>query len=141
MKKILLASLFLLSVPVFTQDMVKEELSLSVTQAVKSLETTLKAKGLTVFAKIDHMQAAKKVNLEMKPAVVIVFGNPSVGTVLMNANPMWAYELPLRIAIYEDAKGKVWAQTRLLVKDIPSPSEAKRVEAMNGLLKALVKIK
>lgn len=59
----------------------------------------------------------------------------------MNANSMWAYELPLRIAIYEDADGKVWAQSRLLAEDIPSPSEAKRIEAMNALLKNLIKIK
>lgn len=72
MKKILvLLPLLLLSVPSFTQDVVKEKLSLSVDQAVKSLETTLKSKRLVVFAKIDHEKAAKKVKLDMNPAVVL----------------------------------------------------------------------
>lgn len=48
------------------------------------MEKDITSKGLTVFATINHMEAAKKVGLTMKPAVLIIFGSPNVGTELMN---------------------------------------------------------
>lgn len=53
----------------------------------------------------------------------------------------WNCELPLKIAVYEDSKGKVWAQTRPLPADIPAPEQEKRIAAMNSLLSKLVQIK
>lgn len=137
---LLLSVLFMIS-PMFSQEVIEEKLSISVAMAVKKLEITLGTKGLTVFAKIDHQKGAKKVKLEMKPSVVIIFGNPAVGTALMNENMAWSYELPLKIAIYEDMTGQVWARTRMLTTDVKTTKEAPKMGAMNNLLKQLIQIK
>ena len=138
MKKITLLFLFLFSFNVFAQESIKVESSMSFEKTLTKLETDIKAKGLTVFAKIDHKMAAKKVKLEMMPATVIIFGNPSVGTMLMNDNMDWSYELPLKIAVYEDKDGKVWIKSRQLAKDVSSPAQKKSIDAVNGLIMNLV---
>ncbi|MDK2818095.1 MAG: DUF302 domain-containing protein [Spirochaetota bacterium] len=133
--------LLLLINPMFAQEVIEEKLTISVEVAVKKLEKTLLSKGLVIFAKIDHQKGAKEVKLEMKPSVIVIFGNPLVGTTLMNNNMAWSYELPLKIAIYEDVLGQVWARSRELTKDINSPEVALKITSMNSLLKQLVQIK
>ncbi len=133
--------LLLLINPMFAQEVIEEQLTISVEMAVKKLEKTLLSKGLVIFTKIDHQKGAKEVKLEMKPSVIVIFGNPLVGTTLMNNNMAWSYELPLKIAIYEDVLGQVWARSRELTKDINSPEVALKITSMNSLLKQLVQIK
>ena len=80
----------------------------SVEDTVQRLEETLKAKGITVFAVIDHSGEAEKAGLKMRPTKVVIFGNPKAGTPLMIAQPSVAIDLPLKALIAEDAGGKVW---------------------------------
>ncbi len=140
MKKITVPLLLcLLTFNLFAQDITKNESSASFNNTLKRIEADIDAKGLKVFAKINHMKAAKEVGLKMKPAIVIIFGNPSAGTILMNDNMDWSYELPLKIAVYEDKDGKIWVRSRKLASDIPSKDQSKRIEAINNLLMNLVK--
>lgn len=74
---------------------------------VTTLENTLKEKGMTIFAEIDHQAAAKAAGLEMQPATVIVYGTPKAGTPLMVKDPMLALQLPLKVLVTEADKGKV----------------------------------
>ena len=147
MKKVILVLALLMlttqlfATQLFAQEVIKNELSVTVDKAVKILEKDIKSKGLTIFAVINHTDSAKKVGVKMNPSVVIIFGNPKVGTKLMNSNIAWSYELPLKIAIYKDDKGKVWAQTRLLPTDIETPNGEKIISNVNGLLKKLLNIK
>jgi uncharacterized protein (DUF302 family) len=80
----------------------------SVEQTVEALTNILKAKGVAVFALIDHSGEAEKVGLKMRPTKLLIFGNPKAGTPLMLASPSSAIDLPLKILIWEDAQGKVW---------------------------------
>lgn len=77
-------------------------------EAAVRLEGELKSRGIPVFAVFDHAQNAQGVSLELPFTTVFVFGSPKVGTGLMQANPAIALELPLRIAIWEDAAGKTF---------------------------------
>ena len=72
------------------------------------VEVELKKKNIPVFARFDHAQNAKEANLELRPTQVIVFGSPAVGTLLMQAEQSISLELPLRISVWQDAKGSVW---------------------------------
>lgn len=72
------------------------------------LRTTLAAKGITVFATIDHQAGARAAGLAMQPATVVVFGSPKGGTPLMQAAPDFALELPLKVLVREDEQGKTW---------------------------------
>lgn len=76
-------------------------------KTITTLQDTLKEKGMTIFATIDHQAAAKEVGLEMQPATVIVYGTPKAGTPLMVKDPMLALQLPLKVLITEPNKGKV----------------------------------
>ena len=73
-------------------------------ETVAALQKTLNSKGITIFATIDHKKAAEAVGESMPPATVLIVGNPKVGTALMQENPRFAIELPLKILIYEDGK-------------------------------------
>src|SRR5271155_2904384 len=80
----------------------------SVDQTVEKLKGILQAKGVTLFALVDHSGEAEKVGLKMRPTKLLIFGNPKGGTPLMIASPSIAIDLPLKILIAEDADGKAW---------------------------------
>jgi uncharacterized protein (DUF302 family) len=74
--------------------------------AVAKLVATIKANELTHFQTIDHAKNAKDVGLRLKPETVVVFGNPKMGTLLMQCNPSMGLDLPLRILFSTDYEGK-----------------------------------
>jgi uncharacterized protein (DUF302 family)/uncharacterized membrane protein YidH (DUF202 family) len=80
----------------------------SVDRTIENLQSALQAKGVKVFALIDHSGAAKEAGLEMRPTKVLIFGSPKAGTPLMLASPSIAIDLPLKILVSEDSAGKVW---------------------------------
>jgi uncharacterized protein (DUF302 family) len=80
----------------------------SVEETVNRLKNILQAKGITLFAVIDHSGEAEKVGMKMPPTQLLIFGNPKAGTPLMLASPSSAIDLPLKILVWADARGKVW---------------------------------
>src|SRR5438309_11869320 len=80
----------------------------SVDQTVERLQTLLLAKGVTLFALVDHSGEAAKVGMKLPPTQLVMFGNPKAGTPLMLAAPSVAIDLPLKLLVWEDAQGKVW---------------------------------
>jgi uncharacterized protein (DUF302 family) len=80
----------------------------SVDQTVDRLKDILQAKGVTLFALIDHSGEAEKVGMKMPSTKLLIFGNPKGGTPLMLAAPSVAIDLPLKILIWQDGEGKVW---------------------------------
>jgi uncharacterized protein (DUF302 family) len=80
----------------------------SVDQTLARLEDLLRAKGITIFALVDHSGEAAKVGMQMRPTKLLIFGNPRAGTPLMLTAPSSALDLPLKILIWEDEQGKVW---------------------------------
>jgi uncharacterized protein (DUF302 family) len=79
----------------------------SVDETVEKLKGVLQAKGVTLFALVDHSGEAAKVDMKMRPTKLLIFGNPKGGTPVMLAAPSIAIDLPLKILIWEDAEGKV----------------------------------
>jgi uncharacterized protein (DUF302 family) len=80
----------------------------SVEQTVEKLKGILQAKGVTLFALVDHSGEAEKVGLKMPPTKLLIFGSPKAGTPLMLAAPSIAIDLPLKILVWEDAQARVW---------------------------------
>jgi len=80
----------------------------SVPETLKRLESVLQAKGLTIFARIDHSGEAEKVGMKMRPTQLLIFGSPKAGTPLMIASPTLAIDLPLKALVWEDTDGNVW---------------------------------
>jgi uncharacterized protein (DUF302 family) len=80
----------------------------SVDDTLGKLQNILEAKGIAVFALIDHSGEAAKVGIKMPPTKLLIFGNPKGGTPLMLAAPSIAIDLPLKILIWQDDQEKVW---------------------------------
>jgi uncharacterized protein (DUF302 family)/uncharacterized membrane protein YidH (DUF202 family) len=80
----------------------------SVGQTVEKLKNILQSKGVTLFALVDHSAEAEKVGMKMRPTKLLIFGSPKAGTPLMLAAPSIAIDLPLKILVWEDDRGKVW---------------------------------
>jgi uncharacterized protein (DUF302 family) len=80
----------------------------SVKETLDRLETILKKKGVTVFVRIDHAQGAQKAGVHLGPTELIIFGNPKLGSPLMQSNSTAAIDLPLKAIAWKDERGKVW---------------------------------
>ncbi|MGA9138121.1 MAG: DUF302 domain-containing protein [Methylovirgula sp.] len=80
----------------------------SVGEAIDRLETALRARGVTIFARIDHAAGAASVGMALRPTEVLIFGNPKAGTPLMQDKQTVGLDLPLKMLAWQDADGKVW---------------------------------
>jgi uncharacterized protein (DUF302 family) len=77
-------------------------------ETMDRLVTEVTAKGLTIFARIDHAAGAAQVGLPLRPTELLIFGNAKAGTPLMQANQEVGIDLPLKMLVWEDAAGKTW---------------------------------
>jgi uncharacterized protein (DUF302 family) len=80
----------------------------SAKSTIDRLEAEIKAKGMTVFARIDHAAGAKEAGMALRPTDLLIFGNARGGTPLMQAAQTTGIDLPLKALAWEDAAGKVW---------------------------------
>jgi uncharacterized protein (DUF302 family) len=78
----------------------------SVDETVAKLKSILQAKGVMLFALVDHSGEAEKVGMRMPPTKLLIFGSPKAGTPLMLAAPSIAIDLPLKILVWQDSQGK-----------------------------------
>ena len=112
MRKILLGfiGVFLLSTLSFANadGIITIKSAHSVKATADRLISKLKAKGMTVFIRIDHAAGAKKVGKKLLPTELVIFGNPKVGTPLMQCNINAGIDLPQKALIHEDSAGAVW---------------------------------
>ena len=72
------------------------------------LETVLKEKGMNIFLRINHTEGARKMGQELRPTELVIFGNPKVGTPLMQCGQTVAIDLPQKALIWQDESGQVW---------------------------------
>lgn len=82
--------------------------ALGLRETMDRLETAIRDRGLTVFARIDHAAGARQAGLTLRPTELIIFGNARGGTPLMQAGQEAGIDLPLKALVYQDAQGKVW---------------------------------
>ena len=77
-------------------------------ETMDRLVAEIKAKGLTVFARIDHAAGAKEVGLPLRPTELVIFGNAKGGTPLMQSNQEVGIDLPLKALVWQDATNVTW---------------------------------
>jgi uncharacterized protein (DUF302 family) len=80
----------------------------SVAATLDRLSEALKTRGIGIAARVDHAGAAQKAGLALKPTELLIFGNPKLGTQLMQSNRRIGLELPMRVLAWEDDSGQVW---------------------------------
>lgn len=80
----------------------------SVADTLDKLSTILESKGMNIFGRVNHAKGAASVDLELRPTEVLIFGNPKVGTPLMQCAQSVAIDLPQKMLAWEDADGQVY---------------------------------
>lgn len=104
-----------------------------VDETVSRLEDVIASKGLMLFAVVDHSGEAEKHGLELRNTKLVIFGSPAAGTPVMQARPLAALDLPLKVLVWDDD-----GQTRL---SYTGPAElAKRYELEDDLAARLAGI-
>jgi uncharacterized protein (DUF302 family) len=77
-------------------------------ETVERLKKDIAAKGITFFQQIDQASLAAKAGIELRPSILLIFGNPPLGTQFITANPQAGLDWPVRLLVYRDDKGAVW---------------------------------
>ncbi len=80
----------------------------SVAETLDRLERVLQEKGLTIVARVDHSAGAAKAKLNLRPTQLLIFGNPKMGTALMQSNQGIGIDLPMKVLAWQDDQGRVW---------------------------------
>ncbi len=80
----------------------------SVASTTDRLQAIFKSKGVTLFARVDHSAGARSIGQTLLPTQLLIFGNPKLGTPLMQCQSSMAIDLPQKMLISEDAQGNVW---------------------------------
>ena len=82
--------------------------SLGPKDTMNRLEAEVKAKGMAIFARIDHAAGAAEVGLSLRPTEVLIFGNARGGTPLMQSAQTIGIDLPLKALVWQDVAGNTW---------------------------------
>ncbi|WP_299848383.1 DUF302 domain-containing protein [uncultured Roseovarius sp.] len=142
MKKIITAAaLSMAAVPaVASEDIVKVKASGDVASTMDALEAAVTGAGATVFARVDHAAGAAKVDMELAPEQVLIFGNPKLGTPAMQDDPLAGLYLPMKVLVYQDGDGQTWLayeDPAEMLEDLNVPKDAEYVKKMTGALAKL----
>ena len=111
MRALVLSSLLALAdiAPALASDgMIHQTAPGSVEETVEAFTDVLREKGATLFAAVDHAAGAASVDMELPSATLVLFGNPRIGTPLMQAAPTMGADLPMRVLFYEGEDGKTY---------------------------------
>jgi uncharacterized protein (DUF302 family) len=97
-----------LTVGMQNDSIVRVQSTRNFSQTVGALDSALAAANLTVFARVDHAANARGVSMELRPTTVFIFGNPQVGTLLMQCEQTMGLDLPLKVLVWQDSSNAVW---------------------------------
>jgi len=107
------------------------------------LESEITARGMTVFARVDHAAGATQVGMTLRPTELLIFGNAKGGTPLMQSDQAVGIDLPLKALIWEDADGKTWLSyndPKWIAQRHGLGADAERViDALTAALKAVTR--
>lgn len=93
-------------------EIIKKTSPYSVSDTMNKFEAIVKKKGLGVFGRVNHRKNAQQVDMSMGEAEVLIFGNPKMGTALMQKDIAVALDLPLKVVVYQGADEKVYIAYR-----------------------------
>ncbi len=125
------------------EGMVDVKSSFGIKETGDRLESVLKERGMTIFNRVKHSEAAIKVGVELRETELIIFGNPKAGSPLMKCQQSVAIDLPQKALIWKDSEGNIWISyndPRYLEKrhNVPGCEEviSKIEKALAGIAKA-----
>ena len=120
--------------------MITRKSNFNVSDTLDRLEAILAEKGIKPVARVDHAAAAKSVDMELRPTQVLFFGNPKIGTLLMQSDQIAGLELPMRVLAWEDKDGNSWLaynSPQSIVERLNLENVSDATETMTSALDAL----
>jgi uncharacterized protein (DUF302 family) len=111
-------------------------------EAMDRVAVSVAAHGMTVFARIDHAAGAATAGMNLRPAEVLIFGNPKGGTPLMQVAQTLGIDLPLKVLVWQDEGGKTWIgynDPRWLARRHGVTGHEQLLDAMTKALEAVAK--
>lgn len=130
----------LMTLPAYAADLITKVSPHSVPVTIDRLAAAVEGAGATVFARVDHAAGAAKVDMELRPTELLIFGNPKLGTPAMLDSQSAGLDLPLRVLAYADAEGVVhvtYHNPADLGEAHGLPADAKYLAMMTGALDKL----
>jgi uncharacterized protein (DUF302 family) len=110
-------------------------------ETMNRLEAEVRAKGLTVFAHVDHAAGATAVGMPLRPTDLLIFGNAKGGTPLMQAQQTTGIDLPLKALVWQDSAGATWLSYNdphwVAQRHGLDDSTKATIDALSGALKAI----
>lgn len=107
-----------------------------VSETLDRLEAVLRKKGITIFVRVDHAAGARKVGLQMTDTQLLIFGNPKMGTPLMNEQRLMGLDLPMKALAWKDDNNQTWlAYTK--PSELQSRHDIKNQKIINKMKNAL----
>lgn len=100
----------LVSSPALAQNdgVVRVKSAYSMEETIARIKADVTAKGIMHFAEIDQAKLAAGAGIALRPSTLLIFGNPPLGTLFITADPDAGLDWPVRVLVYQDAKGDVW---------------------------------
>ena len=138
--KRLIAAALLAAGPAAADDYMTMEAQGTVAEAADRLVAAIEEAGAMVVARVDHQANAASADMELPPATKVIFGNPKLGTPVMQQDIRAAFHLPQMMLIYEDAEGRVhvmWQEPGETFDDLGVDAESEAVTRMRGALETL----
>ena len=111
----------------------------SVADTVAKLTTAIEGAGAKVVAVVDHAAAAASVDMELPPTTVVIFGNPKLGTPLMQMNQKIGIDLPLKVLVWQDGSTTRigYIEPEELADEYEIDEDHKIIKTMEGALEKL----
>ena len=140
MKQAVLGLVMGLSASVASAEVVSKIAPAGVEATMDKLVAAVEGAGATVFARVDHAEGARGVDMELAPAQLLIFGNPALGTPAMQDDPLAGLALPLRVLVFEGDDGRAvvaWEPPQTFLEGLTIPEDAEYVAKMTEALDML----
>ncbi|NJM82429.1 MAG: DUF302 domain-containing protein [Tabrizicola sp.] len=140
MKQIVLSAALACAALPALAEVVQLKSAKAVGPTVDALEAAVTEAGAKVVARVDHGKGAASVDMPLGESQLLIFGNPALGTPVMQADPLAGLRLPLKVLVYADAEGQVWLAYENpadMFAGLAIPAEGGAIEKMAGALAKL----
>ncbi|HVY85801.1 MAG TPA: DUF302 domain-containing protein [Caulobacterales bacterium] len=95
--------------PYLAEGLVRVQSRFGFDETIARIRADVAAKGIREFAVVPQSALAQGAQIDLRPSTLIIFGNPPLGTQFITANPNAGLDWPVRVLVYQDADGRIWA--------------------------------
>lgn len=144
MKNLVLILFIILNTSAFANHhLTKTTSSYNFEETIEKVKKQIEKMGINLIAEVPHSKAAKKSNLSLNNSHLLIFGNPKVGSLLMQSDIEVGIELPLKILIYENEDGAIivaYSSLENLQKNYQLEDKKEVLNKMIGAMQQIVAV-